>query len=636
MAGIFGIVSKGAPVGDVLARMGALLRHSESERVDSRVMERPGAGTGAGTGAGSGAGSGAAPAAGLGVVHLGTVHPTPPIAYDAKSGALAVMDGEIFADEAGGAPCPEGMTEVEHMLALFLRGGPAALAKTDGHWSLAVIEADGTTTLIADHFGSRQLLYRRLAGGGIAFFTELKGALALPGETLRFDPHGIAQLFLLQAPLGETTTLEGVTLVPQGAFVRLRAHGAFETGTYWSAPPPTLYDTVPPGDWIEEYASRLERSVAVRTLKPPLTGATVSGGHDSRLYAAAIPESVRPLHTFTFGHPRCYDRRSARRIARVIKSTHHEFDMSRETYFAGLHDYMWSTDAMVACRHGQIAALRPALKEHVGAVLEGVPGAAMNFYMQYFQGFGLYAPIDEDEYVRQHFAARNKLPPADAARLLTGRFSSAAAEYPGEVYHNAIGRGFPAFAGMRAIDIAVRQRLRRFSNMGACFLRSTVEIRQPLYEHALYECSLRMPPALYVNGLKAYADVLRRLDPKFGRILVDKTRLPPDATLFDQFWCWRKNGARNFLNRFAGGRFRPYDAKRTFNNQGWVSGDFWKRMKDVILSESLAGRDLFDADEVRKYVTSFDEKRRIPMDALWTIYTLELWCRRAFDRGGEA
>lgn len=626
MAGIFGIVSRGAPPRDVLARMGALLRLDEAEKVDSRVMEPVGAGSGAGAIAG----------AGLGVVHLGTVHPKPPIAHDAKSGALAVLDGEIFASEAGGAPCPEGMTEVEHMLALFLRGGPAALAETDGHWSLAVIEADGTTTLIADHFGSRQLLYRRLAAGGIAFFSQLKGAFGLPGETLRFDPHGVAQVFLLQAPLGETTTLEGVSLVPLGSFVRLRADGAFETGTYWSAPPPEIYDYSPPGDWIDEYATRLERSVAVRTMKPPLTGATLSGGHDSRLYVAATPESVRPLHTFTFGHPRCYDRRFARKIARALNSTHHELDMSRETYFAGLNDYMWSTDAMVSCRHGQIAALRPPLKEHVGAVLEGVPGATMNFYMQNFQGFGLYAPIDENEYVRQHFAARNKLPPADAARLLTGRFSEAAAAYPGEVYHEAIGRGFPAFAGVRAIDIAVRQRLRRFSNMGACFLRSTVEIRQPLYQHALYECSLRMPPSLYVNGLKAYADVMRRLEPKLGRIPVDKTRLPPDATLLDQFWCWRKNSARSFLNRFAGGRFRPYDARRMFDNTGWVAGDFWKNMKDVILSESLAGRGLFNVDEVRKYAASFEEGRRVPWDALWMIYTLELWCRRAFDRGGKA
>ncbi|NNE10001.1 MAG: hypothetical protein HKN20_15680, partial [Gemmatimonadetes bacterium] len=127
MAGLFGFV--GRPRGTAAEKLGEKLRsvlhQSPYEKIDLRT-ERD---------------------ACLGVVHLGLLHPEIQPAHDPATGTRLVLDGEISEPDAlaarlrtAGVAVPEGASEPDLLLALYLAQGPGAFADLDGNWAVAIVD----------------------------------------------------------------------------------------------------------------------------------------------------------------------------------------------------------------------------------------------------------------------------------------------------------------------------------------------------------------------------------------------------------------------------------------------------------------------------------------------------------------
>ena len=86
-----------------------------------------------------------------------------------------------------------GDTEV--LLKLFRRRGPACLEQLNGMFAFAIWDRNEKTLFAArDRMGEKPFYYAGLAGGGIAFASELKALRTYPGIGAELDPCSLGAL----------------------------------------------------------------------------------------------------------------------------------------------------------------------------------------------------------------------------------------------------------------------------------------------------------------------------------------------------------------------------------------------------------------------------------------------------------
>lgn len=612
MAGVFGFAGlRSASIDAVRTRLERLLIRSERQHATHW----------------------AGPESLLGVVHH-AFKTNRLVAFDQESGARLAFDGEIF--DRGGAEerlrssgSASELSDAEIVLKLYLRGDTEALGELNGGWSAAIVfENRHEVVLITDRFGSRQLVYA-VTPWGFAFFPEVKGVLAFDDIPKRIDRAGVAQRLILEHVVGEDTLVEGVKLVPPGGIVRF-ANGGVETKRYWTIQWPDRYDLTDEEDWGDAYMGHLERAVAMRVQKTPRAGTTLSAGNDTRLIMAGLPRDGEPVHSFTFGDPISRDRRYGARVAKAAGTIHHETSIDIDTYLGAVDYYNWVCDGMAPPLHCQIAALDPIMRPHVQAVLEGVPAASQAFYRyDGFPGFQFLEPIDEDVYRKIHFDARAEFPPDEFRALMRSPWADEA-DAPAAIHRALIGKGFPLLVMNRSLEWSIYQRLRRFSNVGALFLREFVEVRQPFYDYALFDHAKTIPGSIYVD-MKFMHRMLERSAPHLAGIPLHKSGLPADPTLLQQFLSWRRNALRDRITAMTGGRIALNPPSRTFNWQPWLDGPFRARVESVLRDERVSDRGIFRPDVLGTILDDHFSGRNRRGKLIWSLYGFELWCRQFFE-----
>jgi asparagine synthase (glutamine-hydrolysing) len=235
--------------------------------------------------------------------------------------ALA-RDGESFA----------GTSDTEVVLRLLARDGPAALARLDGMFALALLDAQsGELWLARDRAGQKPLYWAPLAGGGFAFASELAPLLRVPGVDARLDAQGLAHLLTFGFVPNPWSLRAGVRQLRPGTALRLRA-GAEPEEIRW-VPEPAPAAPAPSGDLdalsrqLEEILSGCVREHLVADVP---VGVLLSGGVDSSTIAALAARHSGRLATYSIVHrdPAYDERAAARAVAQAIGSEHHEIEFS--------------------------------------------------------------------------------------------------------------------------------------------------------------------------------------------------------------------------------------------------------------------------------------------------------------------
>ncbi|NNE09759.1 MAG: hypothetical protein HKN20_14455, partial [Gemmatimonadetes bacterium] len=473
----------------------------------------------------------------------------------------------------------------------------------------------------------RQVMFAKLPWG-IAFFPELKGALAFDDYGKRIDRNAVVEFFLLQFPMGTKTFLEGVTLVPPATIVRFE-NGGIETRSYWAINGPRVYESRTPAEWIEGYATRLARAVRKRVSKPPTVGSTLSGGFDTRLILAATDRAAPPLHTFTFGEPRSWDRRFARRAARARGTIHHESGPAYEDMVARIDRFVWFTDGMVSCHHGKISALFATIREHVDVVLDGLSVATGPLVLYERGRLDAMTKTPEEEFLGRYFAYRASKQPAHLHRLLAEPYASLVAGYPTSEFTRSLGDP-DEFPWIRAVRYSWTQHIRRFGATGARYLRTVTEVRQPLCDYDLLDYTLTLPLDVLVDRNFVH-DVASRLSPELDRVPFSRDGIPGIPSLGEQFRQWRVNQLKNRLGRVTGGRIPRRDPRVLVDHAVPLAGPFGKRVTSVLIDGRVGDRGILSGARVREIVREHADGSADHTKLLWTLFGFELWCRQFFD-----
>ena len=224
---------------------------------------------------------------------------------DASGRFVICYNGELYntpelRDElAASGSIFRGTSDTEILVELLARDGLKALATLNGIFAFALWDrADKRLTLVRDGFGVKPLYVARTAHG-IAFASELKALLPVPGLDRTID-RGAAAAYLtyLYSP-GERTMFKGVRKLDPGKWLTIEADGCEQSGSFYTLPgshPSAISDVAA----VKGTRERLERAVERQMMSDVEVGAFLSGGLDSgAIVALARRHAPQPMPCFT-------------------------------------------------------------------------------------------------------------------------------------------------------------------------------------------------------------------------------------------------------------------------------------------------------------------------------------------------
>ena len=230
---------------------------------------------------------------------------------DAQGRVVVVFNGEIYNyRELRRRLEREGVTlhsssDTEVLVELLARYGRACLPWLNGIFSLAVWFVAERALLIARDGDGVKPLYWTKTSAGMAFASELKALLAVPGVNLAPDARAIASyLTLLYAP-GEQTAAQGIRKLLPGHFLVCQQDGAtLQVGRF--SPVHYAQEVQPFSEATAIDACRhyLSQAVQRQLVADVPLGGFLSGGVDSTTlahYAVKALPSGEAYPCFTLG-----------------------------------------------------------------------------------------------------------------------------------------------------------------------------------------------------------------------------------------------------------------------------------------------------------------------------------------------
>lgn len=196
--------------------------------------------------------------------------------------------------------CFETRSDTEVLLHGWRAWREHLFSKLKGQFALALWDDQEETLVLArDHFGKKPLHYRVAADGTLAFASEIKALLTIPGADRALDPEAVEDYFAYGYVPDPKTIYRSIRKLPAAHYLLARRGRDPEIRRYWSllemAPEP---GRTPP----ELVAERLGEAVRRRLVSDVPLGALLSGGVDSSAVVALMASGTESrVDTFSIG-----------------------------------------------------------------------------------------------------------------------------------------------------------------------------------------------------------------------------------------------------------------------------------------------------------------------------------------------
>jgi asparagine synthase (glutamine-hydrolysing) len=547
-------------------------------------------------------------------------------------------------------------TDTEAIVHLYEEYGIECLNRLNGMFALAICDLRGASPKLfvaRDHFGIKPLYYYQ-HGGKLAFASEVKALLEVPGIEAQMSLDALDQYLTFLWVPDPLTMFEGILKLPAGHYA-LWQNGTFQIQQYWDLtfPPANFHFPRSEADLIDEVRQRFCASVERQMVSDVPIGAFLSAGLDSSSIVAAMArkQSVR-TYTITFpakyrvGESTIDDPGVPQRLARKLGCEHHEI-MVEPDVVGLLPGLTWHMDEPTADPAIITAYLvcREARKQAT-VLLSGVGGDEI------FAGY------------RKH-----------AAHAWAGEYRRVPAFVRSTLEHALL-----ALPSMRGTSMKGSVRLAKKMARSAALNPSEAFIRNGTYLDAQQKSDLYDPAAQRRSNEKCvsqhqaafdkvrHADFLNQmlyLDTKIFMPTLNLTyndkmsmassvevRVPFLDRELAEFVAWNVHPKSKLK-----GKWRPV-TKHIFREAmrdilpdevlrqpkaGFAAPvDYWlthdlRALVDDLLSESqIRKRGLFRPEVVRRYI---DEQRRGIQDwsmQIWQFLTLEIWMQLFLEGGSRS
>lgn len=297
---------------------------------------------------------------------------------DGQSGI--VYNGEVYNWQALRAPLEghfpfKSHTDTEVLLASYLAQGDEAFARFNGMFGLCIWnDAQESVVLARDRFGSKPL-YVYEDEHCIAFASELKGLLGLPGLDLTPDPVGVQDYLAFRYNLAPFTLFKRIKKLPAGHFVRYVKGERTALQAFASLAVSEPEQTRPEHDYVEELDALLSASVKSQLMGEVPIGVLLSGGLDSSSIAAYVHKAGARLKAYSIGLPEVNEFEFSRDVAQRFELDYVELCISQDELRQGTDRVLRELDEPIAdpaCF--ALSRICQRIKEDVTVVLSGEGG----------------------------------------------------------------------------------------------------------------------------------------------------------------------------------------------------------------------------------------------------------------------
>jgi asparagine synthase (glutamine-hydrolysing) len=219
-------------------------------------------------------------------------------------------------------------TDTEVILALYALEGPACLERLNGMFAFAIWDKTAQTLFLArDRVGKKPLYYYHGGGDRLAFASEIKALLELPGIPREIDPTAIADYLKYLYVPAPKSIFKQIYKLPPAHCLQLALGGEPIIREYWD-----LDFSRPVVGTFTENAEKLLELVRQSTVRRMIAdvplGAFLSGGIDSSAVVALMAgASSTKVKTCSIGFAdKDHDETPfAREVAELFGTEHREF-----------------------------------------------------------------------------------------------------------------------------------------------------------------------------------------------------------------------------------------------------------------------------------------------------------------------
>lgn len=265
--------------------------------------------------------------------------------YNEDHTVVVTFNGEIFnfksieADLIHRGHTFRTRSDTEVIVHAWEEWGVKCLSRFNGMFAFAIWDRGKKTLFLArDRLGVKPLYYAWLDDGRLAFASELKSLLLVPGIARRIDPLAIEEYFTFGYVPDPKTIYRDVRKLEPGAYLLARRGSTPGAPVrYWDVPLDQTPQTPADRRLIEqELRERLQEAVRKRLVSDVPLGAFLSGGIDSSAVVAMMREiGADPIRTCSIGFREArYDESRFARLVAEEKRTDHKTELVEASDYA--------------------------------------------------------------------------------------------------------------------------------------------------------------------------------------------------------------------------------------------------------------------------------------------------------------
>jgi asparagine synthase (glutamine-hydrolysing) len=533
-------------------------------------------------------------------------------------------------------------SDTETIVHLYEDEGPDCFRHLNGMFAIAIWDAPRRRLVLGrDRLGQKPLVYRQ-DPGRLAFASELKSLLQIPGVPRQVSPSAIDQFLTFQYVPHPDAIFEGFAKLPPGHRA-VYGDDRLTVEPYWD-PDFNAQSAMDRNEAAEQLRERFTSAVRMRLQSEVPLGAFLSGGVDSSLVAAIAQQNLaQPLKTFSIGFPvKEYDETPfARQVAKHLGTEHHEFQVTPDGV-AILPQLAWHYDEPFADSSAiPTWYVSQMTRQHVTVALSGDGGDELFAGYPRYRAVAMAAALDRIRPLRQFLGWRvwQSLPSSARHKSLVRqfkRFSEVLRTPPLRRYADWVG----IYNEAARAELYTDEFLARLPDRDPLefFQRalSRAARRDPVTAITLMDLTTYLPCDLNTKvDIASMAHALECRQPFLDHRLVELA-----ASLPIQLKFRRGRGKR--LLRDAFGDLLPKEIWNRPKMGFGVPLDHWFRdqlremTQDLLLGPTAAGRGLFRPEVVRTMIEDHVAGTANHAYRLWCLLVLELWMRQWLDAPADS
>jgi len=545
-------------------------------------------------------------------------------------------------------------TDTEVVIHLYEEEGVDCVKRLNGMFAFAICDLRSTTPtlfLARDHFGVKPFYYFH-QGNHLAFASEIKALLEVPGIEAELDPESLHQYLTFLWVPDPKTMFHGISKLPAGHYAVFRGND-LSVHQYWDLTFPSATASFPRSEHnlIEEVRERFRHSVESQMVSDVPIGAFLSAGLDSSSIVAMMSHATQqPLRTYTITFPKKYrvgentldDPEVPARLAKHLGCENHRIEVEPDVADL-LPRLTWHMDeptadpaiiaAYLVCREARkqatvllsgvggdelFAGYRKHVAHYWAQAYRKMPALARHLFeksllaLPGMRGSALKGPVR----MAKKMARGASLPPTDRfimdstylnahqkSALYTAELQSALCQNDPAVRHRASFervQDADFLNQMLYLDSKIFMTSLNLTYNDKMSMASSVEVRVPFLDKELAEfVAWNVPPHLKLKGF---------LRPSTKYIFREAMKgiLPNEV-----------------LHQPKAGFAAPVEY--------WLANDLRPMVDDLLSESQVRSRGLLRPESVYKFVKEHRSGAQDWSVQIWQFLTLELWMRTFLD-----